>query len=355
MYLIKYFKMSPGNFSLTFYNLAQRIIKIPTSWFEPSGGPVLSIFLFSILIQKHPNHLDTKTKYQFLSSAMSNIFLSNIQKEEFLYWFGQTQRAYLALARFANVIRYKNAKCVVDFDMGLNEISKNTKGVMCIYEKNYIYLFKIHDLIHIFNAALTNSDLFFSNTLTVKNPFSNLPFNKSTLYNIYFFIRFNTFIVPSLIHHYFLLHFNLKKFESKFEHIIREKEIQRYINTSSPETLFPIVVTMLHQFFLRYRLKFNIHPDFPKNTLVLIMKRYLLLYYTSLYSLIKSQESRAFRRLNRGLLEFFDFNPQFGRKFIHITRVYSRKSHRFLRKQVVTFNSREPAKKSSNFLKSHIN
>jgi len=338
--------------SLTFYHLAQRIIKIPTTC-EPCKGPILPIFLFSSLIQKYPNSLDTKTKYQFLSTTLSNNFLTNNQKEEFLYWFGQTQRAYFALARFANLIRYKKAKCVVDFDMGLNEISKNTKGIICIYENNYTYLFKIHDLIHIFNTALTNSDMFFSNTLMVKNPFSNVPFNKSTLYNIYFFIRFNTLIIPILIHNYFLLHFNLKKFESNFEHLIREKEIHRYINTSSTETLFPIIVTMLHQFFLRYRLKFNIHPDFPKNTLVIIMKPYVLMYYTSLYSLIKSQESQAFRHLNRRLLDFFDFNPQFGRKFIHITRVYNVKRNRLVRKQTVTFNSCEPTKKSSCFLKSH--
>ena len=99
----------------------------------------------------------------------------------------------------------------------------------------------------------------------------------------------------------------------------------------------------------------NIHPDFPKNTLVIIMKPYLLLYYTSLYSLIKSQESRASRHLNRGLLDFYDINPQFGRKFIHITRVYNVKRNRLVRKQIVTFNSRGPTKKHSCFLKSHIN
>ena len=346
--------MSVEDFALTFYNLAQRIIKIPSSGFQPCGDE-LTVFLFSSLIRKHPKELNINTKYQFLSNTLSNNFLTNNQKEEFLYWFGQTQRAYFALARFANLIRYKKAKCVVDFDMGLNEISKNTKGVICIYENNYTYLFKIHDLIHIFNTALTNSDMFFSNTLMVKNPFSNVPFKKSTLYNIYFFIRFHTLIIPTLIHNYFLLHFNLKKFESNFEHLIREKEIHRHVSTSSTETLYPIVVSMLHQFFLRYRLKFNIHPDFPKNTLVITLKPYLLLYYTSLYSLVKSQESRASRHLNRGLLDFYDLNPQFGRKFIHITRVYSVKHNRLVRKQIVTFNSRGPTKKNASFLKSHIN
>jgi hypothetical protein len=270
-----------------------------------------------------------------------------------LYWFGQTQRAYFAFARFANFIRYKKAKCVVDFDLGLNEISQTTKGVICIYENHYTYLFKIHDLIHLFNRALTNSDMFFSNTLMVKNPFSNIPFNKSTLYNIYFYIRFNTLIMPALIHNYFLLHFNIKKFESKFEHLIREKEIQNYIETSSTGTLYSITMTMLQKFFLRFRLKFNIHPDFPKNTLVDIMKPYLLMYYRSLYSLIKSQESRSSSNLNRGLLEFIDFNPQFGRKIIHITKEYSIKKNMYIRKQVVTFNTRRPAKKQANFLKSH--
>jgi len=346
--------MSAGDFTLTFYNLAQRIIKIPSSMFQPCGH-VLSVFLFSRLIRKHPNQLEIKIKYQFLSNTLSNHFLSNTQKEEFLDWFGQTQRAYLAFARFANLIRYKKAKCVVDFDMGLNEISKTTRGVLSIYENHYIYLFKIQDLIHIFNMALTNSEMFFSNTLMVKNPFSNIPFNKSTLYNIYFYIRFHTFIMPTLIHNYFLLNFNLKKFESKFEHLIREKDIQNYIETSSTETLYPKTMIMLQNFFLRYRLKFNIHPDFPKNTLVDIMKPYLLMYYTSLYSLVKSQESRSFRHLNQGLLYFIEFNPQFGRKSIHVTKEYSIKKKRYIRKQIVTFNTRRPAKKFVNFLNSHQN
>lgn len=346
--------MSACDFTLTFYNLAQRIINIPSSVFQPCGD-ALTVFLFSSLIRKSPNKLEVKSKYQFLSNALSNNFLSTTQKEVFLFWFGQTQRAYLAFARFANLIRYKKAKCVVDFDMGLNEISKTTKGVISIYENHYIYLFKIQDLVHIFNTALTNSDMFFSSTLMVKNPFSNVPFNKSTLYNIYFYIRFNTMMMPTLIHNYFLLHFNIKHFESKFEHLIREKEIQNYIETSSTGTLYPIVMTMLQKFFLRYRLKFNIHPDFPKNTLVDIMKPYLLLYYTSLYSLIKSQESRASRHLNRGLLDFIDFNPQFGRKFIHVTKEYNVKRKKYFRKQIITFNTRRPAKKITNFLKSHLN
>jgi len=342
------------SFVLTFYNVAQHIIKIPANCFQPCGN-VLTVFLFSSLIRKHPSKLDTSTKYQFLSNVMTNKFLSNNQKEDFLGWFEKIQRVYFAFARFAKLIRYKKAKCVADFDMELNVISRHTKGVICIYENNYTYLFKIHDLIHIFNAALTNSDLFFSNTLMIKNPFSNVPFNKSTLYNIYFYIRFNTLMMPTLIHNYFLLNFNLKKFESKFEHLIREKEITRFVNTSSTETLYPVTVSMLQNCFIRYQRKFNIHPDFPRATLVNAMRPYLLMYYRSLYSLVKTQESRSLRHLKHGLLDFMDFNPQFGRKFIHIIRVYSIKHGGFVRKQIVTFKANRPPKKNATFLKSHKN
>jgi len=342
------------NFNLTFYNIAQQVIGISANGFEKTG-PALHVFLFSSLLRKNPFYLDTATKYLFLSNVLTNIYLTLKQREEFLEYFCKVQRAYFALARFANLVRYKMAKCVVDFDMELNEITTETKGVVCIYQNNYTYLFKIVDLIHIMNNALTNSEMFFSNTLMVKNPFINIPFNKSTLYNIYFFIRFHTLIIPTVIHNYFLTNFNLNNFESKFEHLIREKDIHNFIFNSSDDILYPLTITMLKECFVTYHFKFNIHRDFPMGTLVKVMKPYLFLYYLQMYSLINSQKILAKRQLKNSLSTLAFSNPFFGRKHLHISNIYNPIRKKNVRKLIVTFNSTIPPRKQTSFLKSHEN
>ena len=66
---------------------------------------------------------------------------------------------------------------------------------------------------YIINNALSNSPDFFSVPLVIKNPYNNVPFNKSTLYNIYFNIMSKTYIVSELIHKFFLTNFDINKFD----------------------------------------------------------------------------------------------------------------------------------------------
>ena len=84
------------------------------------------------------------------------------------------------------------AKIVVDFDLCLNPIEHNNKNSICLFQENKKYYFRINDLINIINNALCNSPNFFSDTLITKNPYNNIAFNKSTLYNIYFNITTKT-------------------------------------------------------------------------------------------------------------------------------------------------------------------
>ena len=123
---------------------------------------------------------------------------------------------------FIHNYKYKKSNIVVNTDIGLNELIPNSKNVICIFHKNARYLFHINDLINIINTSLTNSYMFFSEPLPIKNPYNNLPFGKSTLYNIYFFIKYKTNYHCDLLLKFFDCDFNLSLFKIKNEYLLRE-------------------------------------------------------------------------------------------------------------------------------------
>jgi hypothetical protein len=143
--------------------------------------------------------VNIKNKYKKLSQALEGFLLTDKQKqEEFIEYFCKIQKTYNTFNRLMYNYKYKKTKIVVNTDMGLNELSETDKNVISIIDNNSKYLFHVNDLIKIINVSLTNSYLFFAEPKSVKNPYNNLPFNKSTLYNIYFHIRNKTDYYPEL-------------------------------------------------------------------------------------------------------------------------------------------------------------
>jgi hypothetical protein len=70
-------------------------------------------------------------------------------------------------------------------------------------------------------------------------------------------------------------------------------------------------------------MRIKIDSEFPKDKLVTILRPYLTLYITSLYSLVTIIKSNAFAKLKYKLIKFYKFNPEFGRKtavmnYVHI-------------------------------------
>ena len=149
---------------------------------------------FNIFLNQN---IDIKNKFKFFYETINSIFL-NDKKDKFINYFCKVQKTYNVLNKFLYIIKFKKSKVVVNSDMALNEININEKNIICIFQDDVKYLFNINDLINIINSSLTNNHLFFSEPLCVKNPYNNLPFSKSTLYNIYLFIKFKTHILPIL-------------------------------------------------------------------------------------------------------------------------------------------------------------
>jgi hypothetical protein len=245
--------------------------------------------------------------------------LDSEYREEFIHYFCRIQRIYKILNSFIAKYKYKKANIVVNFDMCLNEIRLNDKNIICILHYNSKYLFHINDLINIINTALTNGRNFFSEPISIKNPYNNLPLNKSTLYNIYFYIKYNTNYCPEFFIHFYKCNFNLSVFTKQNEYLLRDYAIKNYVYKSTSNLLKTEINNMLYKFNLKYKithLKCNINIDktFPKDKLIKIMQPYLFIYITSEYSLLEHIRFDNERLLDKKLIAFYKFNPLFGRK-----------------------------------------
>ena len=163
-------------------------VKCSTIYFEINKESIIQT-IFNILVT---SEYSIKKKFEFYQNINSNIFLSSDVKNKFNTLFCQIQKTFHLLNRLLFIYKYKKAQIIVDTDMCLNKINIDEKNIICIFQNNGKYLFNILDLIKMFNISLTNSDSLFANPIPLKNPYNNLPFNKSTLYNIYFYIRYKT-------------------------------------------------------------------------------------------------------------------------------------------------------------------
>jgi hypothetical protein len=251
-------------------------------------------------------------KFDFLKRNIENIFFTQQDKEKFLEYFSKIQKHNFAFMRFYNIWKYKRSRITVSDDLYLNPIDVNGKNVFIVVQNKKKYLFSLANLINMVNSSLSNTSHFFSCPLILKNPYSNIVFNKSDLYNLYFAIKKSSFIMPVLYHYYFLTNFNITEFRDQYEGIIREISIDNHIKNSDCNTLYSGVYNMLKE----HKPRINIHPDFPKEELVNIMRPYLRLYYISMYSLDEYKKLNAFSELHKRLHKFYRYNPRFGRKIV---------------------------------------
>lgn len=271
--------------------------------------------IFKILFYSLANN-SYKSKFIMFKETL-NSFLS-FSREKFIQYFCKIQKTYYALCRFAFLYKYKRSIISVTTDMGLNDITINDKNILCIYHINSRYLFNINDLLKIINMSLINNYLFFAEPLSSKNPYNNLPFLKSTLYNIYFFIKFNTNIYDDLFFKFFHCNFDLSLFYKKYEYLLREYAINNFIKNLSVSSFIAEMNKMLYKYNYNNNNKIIISNEFPKKKIIQIMKPYLVLYLQSIYSLIPIIKVKSEIELNNKLSKFQAFNPLFGRKIIKL-------------------------------------
>lgn len=251
--------------------------------------------------------------YVFNQDYLKNMFLSHETREKMLSIYSKTQKTYSAFSRLAYIWKFKRAQIQIQCDMCMNELDEKHKHTFVLFQNNFKYFFSIYDLVKIIKTGLTNSCYFFPNPILSKNPYNNVCFNNATLYNIYFFMKKCGFVIPTLFHQYFISNWDLDIFLTENECFIRNVIINDYITFSHYETLYPDVIAMLKHD--KYGKLLTIHKDFPKETLVSIMKPYLQLYMnitSNVGGTIKRNECMNSFYIKMKI--FYLYNRLFGRK-----------------------------------------
>jgi hypothetical protein len=266
-----------------------------------------------------------ENKFILYDNIVNNMFINNETKQDLTYFFYLVQKTYYAFSRLSYLYKLKKAKIIIDMDLCMNKIQENKRNVFCLFQNSNKYLFNIHDLIKIIENSISNTSYFFNNPLPIKNPYNNVYINKSSLYNIYFFIREKTYLTPELFFCFFKTNFNLNLFTEKYQYLIREHSIHNYLKNTSVSKLCDDIFIMLDIYNLTVKKRqFNIIISdlFPKDKLVEIMKPYLHLYYLSEYSLLDIGKRTRYRTILKSKLEKFqNYNPTFGRKFIKFNKI----------------------------------
>lgn len=335
----------------TFFNILQTIINQKQKNYpdEPFCAPethlseeqiYIGCLINNIYYEAKKNKHENKhrniahSKFSSLNHNLNNSFYKKELKEKIFDIFSEAQKHYFSFSRLAHIYKIKKYPIVVSDDLMLNSLDINDSNTFILIDNKSKYLFNLNDLISIIETAIGNSPNFFSEPLSPNNPYNKQPFTDATLYNIYFKMKHSVRLISTLFHFLFLEELNLNNFSEHYEPYIRENSIKKYVFNSHHVTLYSAVLAMLKR--NPYTNLYNIHKDFPKETLVSIFRPFLFYYYIYNYDIKGTSKIYNYKQiLHFKLKKFYEFNKSFGRKIIKITRILKKPV-----KKEYTFNTK---------------
>ena len=264
----------------------------------------------------------------------------NVNREILIDIYIKLLKTYNALRRFVYFYKKRKFETVIETDLLMNKIDSSSKNVLCIIQNQKKYLFYIFELLKIVYNSLSNSELFFSEPLEIKNPYNNIKFEYHNLCNIYFFMKFNCIQFDDIFYRYFKSNFDKGIFLHRNFNYLRECSIKNYVYNYKSKYLYNEIINMINNYNNRIDKKYRIliHDDFPVDKLYNIMKNYLYLYITALYSYIEYETESFLKELNHRLFYFQKYNPQFGRLKYKIIKKYCSNKKRIITKTIKTFD-----------------
>lgn len=253
--------------------------------------------------------LSKKNKFEIINKIIS-------EESKLLSIFCDVQKIYHGFARLAHIFVQKKAVIQNTTDLGLNPISPSSRIVHTFLQGKSKFIMTIPEIIQTVNSALSYVNGFFIlQNCIPKNPYTNVPFTKSILYNMYFAVKSSDFKMSPLFHAFFMHHFDLTEFTEANNSQLVDYALSKYAYQTHFNVLYPEVLVMINCHPMMQKL--YIDPMFPKDLLVNIMRPFLHLTLRLEYAIICNHEWKKVHTIWSNAMDvFYIFNPKFGRKYI---------------------------------------
>lgn len=263
-----------------------------------------------------------KNKFTVLKDIYENNFMDSEKKRELFFYFYNAQRVQNLFKKWYhkktfNKIQMANIKT----DLFLNDLKlTREKFVIPIIHDNILYYFKISDLTKLIESALIYYEIELDpEPIMPSNPYNNLPFSKTNLYNIYFYLKNNNFIISNNLNNFYHCDFNINDFGNKYECVLKDILIDKFYDNKSNNYKYNEIILLLRR-YKKYLNNLVIHPEFSN---IKVIKRFeCLLPYNlkSLYSFNSNNRIYAKKRLIFKLKKIYNADVKFGRIYVKCKR-----------------------------------
>jgi hypothetical protein len=333
-----------------------KIKKLPSS--------LINIFLLINWKKQNVFHI-------FKDNILNEEFFTDSDKEKLTDLYISVKKLMSRLNTIARIYKYKKAvKYDINTDLHLNsldDLSENEK--ITLLENNTLYNFKLRDLISCWKLALLNSQGLFSKPILVKNPYTNLPFKKHNLFNIYFKCLNMYVNLPLCVTTFFKCNMTISKFQIYYYVTLKEVAIINFLNSNNVYEMFEQILNLLHdnRKIVNYLTFTNYCPPSTRLKAVKIFKPLLLNYLLSKFSCNPIIKEQKLNLLKKQLIDLIDKHPTFGfergyevMKYIPLAERPSRSQPppppapliTQIRNRRTTLRRRRPSRQSFNFSES---
>ena len=219
---------------------------------------------------------NSKNKFELITQIYANSIVDEEIRNHILSVIQKAQRTYFGFARLARIYRLKRTPVQISTDLYMSELDPRKRTTFVLLTRDKQYYFSLNDLAKIMVDSLTYSYLLFPEPKVCKNPYNNVPFLKSTLYNMYFQMKSVFCLVPRIIQLYFETGFNVFVLKKQNEPYLRELILREYVSKTEPITLRTEILKMVREHDPEMSL--CIHPSFPAEALVKGLKHIYIVY-----------------------------------------------------------------------------
>ena len=259
------------------------------------------------------------TKFELYKEVLDAPFTHDNTKYTFVENFRKIQKVYFGLIKFREIVKRKIYPKQITFDIKMVDIDPNSKHSITICQNKKLYYFTICDLLNIIEHNLTSGDLFFITPRHIKNPYNNMVFSKSTLYNIYFIYKFNTMYENKTFDYFFDCNFDITTIKDTHYGYLLKRNIKHHIDNLSQKDLIEEIKKMIvciNRMFINNVDHINISDKFPNTTLVKAFKPFYTHFIQIKYSLTYHEYFQKLSIFKANIVKFIEYNPTFGRVIV---------------------------------------